>query len=85
MPNITYRLPVDNGKYIFLMYSGDWRIHVLRHEEPWLIIEKGYNAIFALLYECIEAKEELRKLKSKLETDDDDDYDTDMHPANPDY
>ncbi len=61
--NISYKLPVDSGKYTFIVYEGDWRIHVLRYSEPWMIIEKGHNAIFSLLYEAIEAKDELKALK----------------------
>lgn len=70
MSNITYKLPVDSGKYTFLMYEGDWRIHVLRYNAPWLIIDKGHNAIFSLLYEAIEVKEELEKLKKELKIQD---------------
>lgn len=66
MSNITYKLPVDSGKYTFIMYEGDWRIHVLRYNAPWLIIEKGHNAIFSLLCEAIDTKEELEKLKKEF-------------------
>ncbi len=48
------KLNVENGKYTFFQPEGDYRIHVLRHGEPWLVIEKGSNAIAALLHENLE-------------------------------
>lgn len=95
----TYRLSVDGTKYTFIMYEGDWRIHVQRYGTPWVIIEQAHNAIFALLYESIEAKDELAALKKLVEItkvlkpsadknayDDEDDLDdNNMHPANPNW
>lgn len=40
---------VDDGKYTFFKLPNDWRIHVYRHKEPWLVIESGSNAIAALM------------------------------------
>ena len=51
---------VDGGKYTFQQPMDDWKIHVLRHGEPWLIIESGSNAISSLL-------EEIRELREKTE------------------
>ena len=47
---------VEEGKYTFRTQATDYRIHVLRYNEPWLIIEKGSNAIAALMNELIEAR-----------------------------
>ncbi len=84
MPNINSKLSVSGNKYTFVTYDGDYRIHVLRHSEPWLIIERGHNAIWALLHECIDAKEELARLKSMIDVDEDDDELFDDHPGIPD-
>ena len=51
-------ISVCDGKYTFREPIGDWRIHVLRHRDPWLIIEKGHRAIAALMAEHREALEE---------------------------
>ena len=41
---------VQGAKYTFQQPEGDWRIHVLRYGNPWLVIESGHKAIAALLY-----------------------------------
>lgn len=53
---------VDDGKYTFLLKEGDWRIHVLRYGEPWLVFDRGTNAIFSLMAELEEAREKLSAL-----------------------
>lgn len=68
MPNRTHELHVDSGKYTFLMFEGDYRIHIYRQGTPWHIVDKGQNAIFSLLAEAIDMKEELEKLQ-KLSKD----------------
>lgn len=55
-PEVTEDIQVSGGKYTFEKHEGDWRIHVLRHDEPWLIIEKGHNAISSLMSELGEAR-----------------------------
>jgi len=42
---------IENGKYIFQTAKGDYRIHVLRHGQPWLVIDEGSKAILALMQE----------------------------------
>ena len=59
-------VPVDDGKYIFQQPEGDYKIHVLRHGEPWLIIESGSNAIASLLEEHREALEKLKPVKGMV-------------------
>lgn len=56
---VTTRQSVCDGKYTFLAYSRDYRIFVLRRDEPWLVIEVGHNAVMSLLREV----EELRAQK----------------------
>lgn len=53
----TSKVAVDNGKYTFEVPDGDWRVHVKRHEEPWLVIEQGSKAIAAMASELADAKE----------------------------
>jgi hypothetical protein len=48
-----YRLAIENGKYTFVKPANDYRVHVLRHGEPWVVIEQGCNAVFSLLYDAI--------------------------------
>lgn len=49
------RLTIDNGKYTFILPEGDYRVHVLRHGEEWLVIEQGSKAIWSLVYDAIDA------------------------------
>jgi hypothetical protein len=58
---------VANGKYTFRKIDGDWRIHVLRYGEPWLVIEKDHNAIATLLFETERLTEKLKKLTTENE------------------
>lgn len=66
MSNVSHKVDVDSGKYTFIMYEHDYRIHVRRHGAPWLIIERGHNAVFALLMEFIENRKELEALQEKF-------------------
>jgi hypothetical protein len=50
------RIDVDDGKYTFILKAGEYRVHVLRHNEPWLVIEQGTNAVWSLVAELIDAK-----------------------------
>jgi hypothetical protein len=50
------RIAVADGKYTFLVPPNDYKIHVLRYGEPWLVIEDGSNAIWWLIAELIGAK-----------------------------
>lgn len=74
-PSVT----VYDGKYTFVCPHGDWRIHVLRYDEPWLIIEEGHKAVLALMGELLEAREkaaperfvlagEVERLRAELES-----------------
>lgn len=55
------RVKVYDGKYEFVSPSDDWRIHILRYGEPWIILEEGHNAIWQLMFEL----DELRNEKSQ--------------------
>lgn len=57
---IDLSVVVDDGKYEFQAVQGDYRIHVLRHGEPWLQIEEGHKAILSLMYALAEALERER-------------------------
>ncbi len=50
------RVTVAEGKYTFIIKTGDYRVNILRYNEPWLTIERGSNAIAALVYELFELK-----------------------------
>lgn len=60
MTEVTTEIAVYDGKYTFQKHEGDWRVHVLRHGEPWLVIEAGCNAVSQLMYECEELREKLQ-------------------------
>jgi hypothetical protein len=51
------RVTVDGGKYTFFVPEGDWKIHVLRHGEPWVVLETASKAIWSLIAELIDARE----------------------------
>ena len=51
---------VDNKKYTFIHKTGDYRIHILRYGDPWLVLEKGSNAIFSLMAEFEELRSQCR-------------------------
>lgn len=43
-------ISVSDGKYTFISYNDDWRIHCLRYGEPWMIFEEGHKAISGLMH-----------------------------------
>jgi len=51
------KLSVADGKYTFSVPDGDWRVHVERGGEPWVVIEAGHKAVAALVMEL----EDLRR------------------------
>lgn len=58
---------VYDGKYTFVQSDNDYRVKCLRYGEQWMVIEKGSNAINALLYEFSNIKAENKRLKEELE------------------
>lgn len=62
---------VDNGKYTFIQPEGDYRPHILRYGEPWVVVEQGGNAVLALMYALDEARSEIARLKAELATEQD--------------
>lgn len=50
-------IAVGDGKYTFSIPEGDYRIHALRHGEPWLVISEGSKALFCALSELADARE----------------------------
>lgn len=62
IPKVT----VGDGKYAFFTPAGDWKVHVLRYGEPWLIIEAGHHAVAALMYRIKELEEENKTLDQAL-------------------
>ena len=50
------KLSVADGKYIFFIPDGDWRVHIERFGQPLMVIESGHHAVAALVMEL----EELR-------------------------
>lgn len=62
-PQFSAKVEVNDKKYTFIVPEGDWRVHVLRYGEEWLVIEQGHNAVLALMMEVEELREELDKLR----------------------
>lgn len=60
------KIEVLGGKYTFILPEGDWRVHVLRYGEKWLVIESGHKAVFALMGEVEELREEVIRLRKEL-------------------
>lgn len=58
------RLSVEGGKYTFFIPEGDYKIHVLRYDQPWLILEQGSNAIWSLIAELIDARELITSIET---------------------
>jgi len=54
--NSETSVTIENGKYTFTTMPGDYRIHVLRHGQPWLILDEGSKAILALMQEVERAR-----------------------------
>lgn len=52
----TIRL--DGGKYTFYMPDGEWRPHINRYGEPWVVIGDGCNAVTSLMY-AVEAAQSI--------------------------
>lgn len=50
-----HRVQVDNGKYIF-HHAGGWRIHVLRHGEPWIDDLDAPKAVASMMAELDAAR-----------------------------
>lgn len=48
------RISVCDGKYTFVLPLNDYRVHVLRQGDPWIVIEQGCNAIWSLVAETID-------------------------------
>ena len=57
------RVKVDDGKYEFFVPEGDYRIHITRCGEPWVVIEAGSKAVFNLMAELEEARERIANLQ----------------------
>lgn len=57
-------ISVDNGKYTFIV-SGDGTIRIDRYGEPWIanFDGAGDRAVMALVYEAIDLRNEVAKLK----------------------
>ncbi len=53
-PRLT--VPVADGKYTFIVAEQDYRIHILRHGEPWLVLSAGSGAVLALMLELDQAR-----------------------------
>lgn len=40
---------MEDGKYTFQLHEDGWNIEVLRYGEPWITIQQGHHAVFALM------------------------------------
>jgi len=59
------KITVNDGKYTFIKNDKDWRVHCLRYDEPWMIFEKGHNAISGLIYQYTALTAENKRLKGE--------------------
>lgn len=57
-------ITVSDGKYTFQTAPNGYSVEVLRHREPWLIIDAGCNAVHSLMYEIERLREEVAALKA---------------------
>lgn len=48
---IRLSITLSEGKYTFISYVDDYRIHCLRYGEPWMIFTQGHKAISSLMHE----------------------------------
>lgn len=61
------RISVYDGKYEFVVNPGDhWAVSVLRHGEPWLVIQKGHKAVMQLVDTAIDARAEAKRYRTAL-------------------
>lgn len=56
-------ITVDDGKYTFQTAADGYSVAVLRHGDPWLVIEQGCNAVHSLMYEVERLREEVATLR----------------------
>lgn len=62
------KLTVDGTKYTFFVPEGDYRPHIHRHGEPWVVVDRGCNAVLALMYEAERARDAIMKIEGALLT-----------------
>lgn len=61
-------LDVSGGKYTFVLPSEEeWRVKVLRYQEPWWTVEQGHNAVHALVAEAIYMRNLLETLATEVD------------------
>ena len=58
-------ITVDDGKYTFQTAANGYGVEILRHREPWVIIDAGCNAVHSLMYEV----ERLRAIVEESKAD----------------
>lgn len=59
-------ISLENGKYTFISYENDYRVHCLRYGKPWHIYEMGNRALDALMSEVEKMKTELDSRDEKI-------------------
>ncbi len=57
---MAVEVTIDDGKYVFTVPDGDYRVHITRHGSPWMVLSEGSKAVGTLLYCFHEALETLR-------------------------
>lgn len=63
---MTERVSIQNGKYTFYTPYKDFRMHIDRYGEPWVVIEAGANAVYWLVAEVEELREKVADLEKKV-------------------
>jgi hypothetical protein len=54
-------------KYTFTIRTPGCEIAILRHKDMWLTVEKGYNAIAALMEEVHDLREKIKEMEEVSE------------------
>ena len=58
-------MKISLGKYTFRVEDGDYKIHVDRYTSiDWMVFSKGHGAIYSLMAEFIDMREQLRKYQA---------------------
>jgi hypothetical protein len=60
------KITVGDGKYTFVRDDGNYEVRVLRYGEDWLTVERGSNAVMALMYRVQDLEEKLEAAESEI-------------------
>lgn len=67
MSQVLFDVPVDNGKYRFVMRLDEDGVKVLHHDNEWTTLTRANKAVIAMACELEAARERIAELKDKLD------------------